>query len=220
MPQTKILKANGSDGGTVELVESLFAARISESLIHQAVIRQLAGRRVGTADTQTRGEVTGGGKKPWRQKGTGRARQGTKTAPHWTGGGVVFGPHPRKYTQAMPKKMRRLAIRSALSAKQADGQIRFVDALAMATPRTKAVIELLQNLQASDIKTLIVLSEKNENISRSANNLPHVKTLLASYLNVIDLLKYDLIVLPQSALAIIDNWLGTTRIAAEEESEA
>jgi len=120
----------------------------------------------------------------------------------------------------MPKKMRRLAIRSALSAKQADGQIRFVDALAMETPRTKAIIEFLQNQQATDIKTLIVLSEKNENISRSANNLPHVKTLLAGYLNIIDLLKHDLIVLPQSALAIIDNWLGTTGIAAEEESEA
>ena len=106
MPQSNltatILKANGSEGGKVELAESLFAAPISEPLIHQAVIRQLAGRRVGTADTQTRGEVTGGGKKPWRQKGTGRARQGTKTAPHWTGGGVVFGPHPRSYEQKMP----------------------------------------------------------------------------------------------------------------------
>src|SRR5688572_33495037 len=97
MPQTTILTADGKAGGTLELAETLFAAPISESLIHQAVVRQLAGRRVGTADTQTRGEVTGGGKKPWRQKGTGRARQGTKTAPHWTGGGVVFGPHPRSY---------------------------------------------------------------------------------------------------------------------------
>ena len=105
MPQTKILKADGKEGGSVDLADSLFAAPINEGLIHQAVVRQLAGRRLGTADTLTRGEVHGGGKKPWRQKGTGRARQGTKTAPHWTGGGVVFGPHPRSYEQRMPAKM-------------------------------------------------------------------------------------------------------------------
>ena len=116
MPQTTILKADGAEGGKVELAETLFGAPISESLIHQAVIRQLAGRRIGSADTQTRGEVRGGGKKPWRQKGTGRARQGSKSAPHWTGGGVVFGPHPRSYEQKMPSKMRRSALRGVLSA--------------------------------------------------------------------------------------------------------
>jgi len=109
MPQTKMLTADGREAGSVDLAETLFAAPINEGLIHQAVVRQLAGRRVGTSDTLTRGEVHGGGKKPWRQKGTGRARQGTKTAPHWTGGGVVFGPHPRSFEQRMPAKMRRSA---------------------------------------------------------------------------------------------------------------
>ena len=164
-------------------------------------------------------------RKLYRQKGTGWARQGSIRAPHHAGGGVVFGPHPRKYTQAMPKKMRRLAVRSALSAKQADGQIRFVDALAMDAPRTKAMVELLNNLQVSDAKTLIVLSEKNENIARSANNLPNVKTLLATYLNVIDLLKYDYVIVPQAALAQIEAWLGNgqgtdAEAAGEEESAA
>ncbi len=127
MPQTTILKADGKEGGKVDLADNLFAAPVNESVIHQAVIRQLAGRRMGTADTQTRGEVTGGGKKPWRQKGTGRARQGSKSAPHWTGGGVVFGPHPRSYEQRMPSKMRRSALRGVLSAKQADGAVRVVE---------------------------------------------------------------------------------------------
>ena len=217
--QATLYNQAGTEVGAVELNEYIFGIKPNVPVMHQMMVLQQANARQGTSNTRTRGQVRGSTRKIYRQKGTGRARQGQIRAPHHAGGGVVFGPHPRKYTQAMPKKMRRLAIRSALSAKQADGQIRFVDALAMATPRTKAIIEFLQNLQASDIKTLIVLSEKNENISRSANNLPHVKTLLASYLNVIDLLKYDLIVLPQSALAIIDNWLGTSRIAVEEESE-
>lgn len=218
--QATLYNQAGTEVGTVELNEYIFGIEPNIPVMHQMMVLQQANARQGTSNTRTRGQVRGSTRKIYRQKGTGRSRQGGIRAPQHAGGGVVFGPHPRKYTQAMPKKMRRLAVRSALSAKQADGQIRFVDALAMAAPRTKAVIELLQNLQANDTKTLIVLSEKNENISRSAHNLPHVKTLLASYLNVIDLLKYDLIVLPQSALTIIENWLGTTRIAAEEESEA
>src|SRR5688572_23144757 len=148
MPQTTILKANGSAGGKVDLADTLFAAPISESLIHQAVVRQLAGRRVGSADTQTRGEVAGGGKKPWRQKGTGRARQGSKSAPHWTGGGVVFGPHPRSYAQKMPSKMRRSALRGVLSAKQADGALRVVEGFGIDEVKTKTMVARLGGWKA------------------------------------------------------------------------
>jgi large subunit ribosomal protein L4 len=223
--QATLYNQAGAEVGTVELDEHIFGIQPNVPVMHQMMVLQQANARQGTANTRTRGQVRGSTRKIYRQKGTGRARQGSIRAPHHSGGGVVFGPHPRKYTQAMPKKMRRLAVRSALSAKQADGQIRFVDALAMETPRTKAMIEVLQNLQAADAKTLIVLGEKDENIARSANNLPNVKTLLAGYLNVIDLLKYDIIILPRAALAHIDGWLGATGAgaasdAAEEESEA
>src|SRR6478735_7037931 len=145
----------GKKSGEIELDESVWGIEPNIAVMHQALVRQLANARIGTADTKTRAEVRGGGRKPWRQKGTGRARQGSIRAPHWSGGGVVFGPHPRKYTQAMPKKMRRLAVRSALSAKQADGQIRFVDTLAFEAPRTKAMLEVLENLQTGGLKTLV-----------------------------------------------------------------
>ena len=166
MPETKILKADGKEGATVDLAETLFGAPINESLIHQAVIRQLAGRRTGTADTQTRGEVTGGGKKPWRQKGTGRARQGTKSAPHWTGGGVVFGPHPRSYDQKMPSKMRRSALRGVLSSKQADGAVRVVESVELEDGRTKQMLERLISWKAEG-KVLLVLPARDEKIDLS-----------------------------------------------------
>ena len=187
--------------------------------MHQMMLLQQANARQGTSNTRTRGQVRGSTRKIYRQKGTGRARQGGIRAPHHSGGGVAFGPHPRKYTQSMPKKMRRLAVRSALSAKQADGQLRFVETLSMDAPRTKAMIEILQNHQATDLKTLIVLSQKDENISRSANNLPQVKTLLANYLNVIDLLKYDVVIVPQDALTMIEGWLGGNAVEATDATE-
>ena len=218
--QATLFNQAGGEVGTIDLDEYIFGIEPNVPVMHQMLVLQQANARQGTANTRTRGQVRGSTRKIYRQKGTGRARQGGIRAPHHSGGGVVFGPHPRKYTQAMPKKMRRLAVRSALSAKQADGQIRFVDALSLDAPRTKAVIELLQNLRAGDAKTLIVLSEKNENIARSANNLPQVKTLLASYLNVVDLLKYDLVVLPQAALAQIEAWLGEHRADEQVENAA
>jgi large subunit ribosomal protein L4 len=198
----------GAEVGTVQLDDYIFGIEPNVPVMHQMMVLQQANARQGTSNTLTRGQVRGSTRKLYRQKGTGRARQGAIRAPHHSGGGVVFGPHPRKYTQHMPKKMRRLAVRSALSVKLADGQIRIVDALAIDTPRTKAMIEILQNLELRNTKTLVVLSEKNENITRSANNLPQVKTLLASYLNVVDLLKYDYIVVPQAALTVINAWLG------------
>ncbi len=209
--QATLYNQAGAEVGTVDLNDYIFGIKPNIPVMHQMMVLQQANARQGTANTRTRGQVRGSTRKLYRQKGTGRARQGAIRAPHHSGGGVVFGPHPRKYTQAMPKKMRRLAVRSALSAKQADGQIRFVDTLAMDVPRTKAMIEVLRNLQIDEAKTLIVLSAKDENISRSANNLPNVKTLLAGYLNVIDLLKYDYVIVPQAALAQIEGWLGERR---------
>lgn len=216
--QATLYNQAGTEVGTVDLDEYIFGIKPNIPVMHQMMVLQRANARQGTASTKTRGQVRGSTRKIYRQKGTGRARQGSIRAPHHAGGGVAFGPHPRKYTQSMPKKMRRLAVRSALSAKLADGQIRFVDALSIETPRTKAMIEVLQNLQIGDAKALIVLENKNEVITRSANNLPQVKTLLASYLNVIDLLKYDVIVLPQGALAHIESWLGETGTVTATES--
>src|SRR5919202_617506 len=192
--QATLYNQAGAEVGTVDLDEYVFGIKPNMPVMHQMMVLQQANARQGTANTLTRGQVAGSTRKLYRQKGTGRARQGAIRAPHHSGGGVAHGPHPRKYTQKMPRKMRRLAVRSALSAKQADGQLRFVDALAMDGPRTKAMIEVLRNLQVHDAKTLIVLSTKDENIIRSTNNIPNVKTLLASYLNVVDLLKYDFVI--------------------------
>jgi large subunit ribosomal protein L4 len=213
--QATLYNQAGAEVGTVDLNEYVFGIKPNMPVMHQMMVLQRANARQGTANTRTRGQVRGSTRKIYRQKGTGRSRQGAIRAPHHSGGGVVFGPHPRKYTQAMPKKMRRLAVRSALSVKQADGQLRFVDTLAMDAPRTKAMIEVLRNLQVDEAKTLIVLSAKDENISRSANNLPNVKTLLASYLNIIDLLKYDYVIVPQAALTQIEGWLGEHRTQAD-----
>ena len=199
MPQTTILTADGKEGGAVDLPETLFAAPVNESLIHQAVIRQLAGRRTGTADTQTRGEVTGGGKKPWRQKGTGRARQGSKSAPHWAGGGVVFGPHPRSYDQKMPSKMRRSALRGVLSAKQSDGAVRVVEGVELDEGRTKAMLDRLTGWKAEG-KVLLVLSSRDPAVERSCRNLQEVRVILADSLNVVDLLEADTVVFTQAAL--------------------
>lgn len=200
MPQTTILTAEGKEGGKVDLAETLFAAPISESLIHQAVIRQLAGRRIGTADTLTRGEVNGGGKKPWRQKGTGRARQGTKTAPHWTGGGVVFGPHPRSYAQKMPLKMRRGALRGVLSAKQAEGAVRVVEGFALDEAKTKAMIARLAGWKAEG-KVLVILPSRDPGIELAARNLQEVRVIMADSLNVVDLLEADTVIFTTDALS-------------------
>jgi large subunit ribosomal protein L4 len=199
MPQTRIINAKGKEAGSVELADSLFAAPVNEALIHQAVVRQQAQGRLGTADTQTRAMVTGGGRKPWRQKGTGRARQGSRTAPHWRGGGVVFGPHPRDFDVKMNAKMRRAALRGVLSAKQAEGALRVVEAPALTEPRTRAVIELLDAWKAEG-KVLLVLAGRDPNVEKSCDNLREVRVLLADSLNVVDLLEADTVVFTRDAL--------------------
>jgi large subunit ribosomal protein L4 len=207
MPQTTLYDRTGATVGSVDLADALFAAPVNEAVLHQAVIAQLAGRRTGTADTKTRGEVRGGGKKPYRQKGTGRARQGSRTAPHYRGGGVVFGPHPRSYEQKLPKKMRRIALRSALTAKLNDDAIRVVVTFGMADePRTKVLAGVLSALGAGDgheKRVLVVAPAKDEPLLRSAANLPSVTVILADSLNVVDLLNADAILIEQPALSRI-----------------
>ena len=199
MAQTTMLTASGKEAGKVDLADTLFAAPINESLIHQAAVRQLAGRRTGTADTLTRAGVAGGGRKPWRQKGTGRARQGSRTAPHWKGGGVVFGPHPRGYEQRLPAKMRRAALRGVLSAKASDGAMRVVEGFDLAEGKTRTFLEHLTAWKAEG-KVLLVLPKRDEMVERSCRNLREVRVILADSLNVVDLLDADTIVFTQDAL--------------------
>jgi len=199
MPRTTMLSTAGKEAGSVELADSLFGAPVSQALIHQAAVRQLAARRAGTADTQTRGEVRGGGRKPWRQKGTGRARQGSRRAPQWAGGGVVFGPHPRDYGQRMPAKMRRAALRGVLSAKQAEGAVRVVEAIGLDEIKTRAMLERLTAWRA-DGKVLLVLAARDEVVERSCRNLREVRVVLADSLNVVDVLDADTVVFTREAV--------------------
>ena len=199
MAKTTILNATGGEAGSVDLAESLFGAPVNESLIHQAVVRQQAGKRIGSAETLTRGDVRGGGHKPWRQKGTGRARAGSRRAPQWAGGGVVFGPHPRSYEQKMPAKMRRSALRGALSAKQADGAVRVLTGFDLDEIKTKAMLERLSAWKAEG-KVLLILPARDATVERSARNLREVRVILADSLNVVDLLEADTVVFTREAL--------------------
>jgi len=205
--QVPLYNQSGQQIGTTELSDAVFGVEPNKSVMHQALVRQLANARQGTSDTKTRGEVAGGGAKPWKQKGTGRARQGSTRAPHWRHGGVVFGPTPRKYTQKMPLKMRRLALRSALSVKVADGQVRVVDEFKFDVPKTREMETVLSNLQVPS-SAVIVLGEANPVVQKSASNIPDVKTLRAQYLNVRDLLGHDFVVLPLGAVKVIEGYLG------------
>ena len=203
MPQTTLYARTGEAIGTVERSEELFAAPINAAVLHLVVTAQLAGRRLGTSDTKTRGEVAGGGKKPYRQKGTGRARQGSRRAPHFTGGGVVFGPHPRSYAQRLPRKMKRLALRGALTAKLGGDAIRVLDAFGLDAIRTKDLLGVLDNLKVAG-RVLIVSPARDERLDLSARNLARVVVLLADSLNVVDLLNADKIVIEQPALARLE----------------
>ena len=200
MAQTTLYDRTGKSLGNVELPDALFAAPINAAVLHQVVTAQLAGRRTGTHDTKTRGEVRGGGKKPYRQKGTGRARQGSRTAPHYRGGGAVFGPHPRSYEQRLPRKMKRLALRGALTAKLGDEAIKVIDAFGLEAIRTKDLAGVLGVLEARG-RVLVVAGGRDERLELSARNLPTVEVILADSLNVVDLLKADIVLIEQPALA-------------------
>lgn len=219
--QATLYNQSGEQVGTIELNDYIFGVEPNVPLMHQYLVMQAANARLGTHNTRGRGEVRGSSKKLYRQKGTGRARQGTVRAPHRIGGGIAHGPHPRSYRLNMPRKMRRLAVRSALSVKYAAQQIHFVDQISFERPRTKDAVALLTALGISG-KTLIVVDSKNEQnqiVQRSASNLPHVKTLLAGYLNVRDLLHHDHIVLPQAAMSVIEGILGQGASAATLSEE-
>jgi large subunit ribosomal protein L4 len=208
--ELKVVNMNGRKVDTVELPEKIFEAKINVDLMHQAYVRQMANARLGTHKTKTRGEVRGGGRKPWKQKGTGSARQGSTRAPQWVGGGTVFGPTPRSYAKKMPRKMRRAALRSALSVKAVEAEIVVVKKLELAETKTKLMAQTLEKLVGND-SALIVIPMKStdfESIEKSARNLPYAKTILVNYLNVRDLLSYDKIILPLQALDAIADHLG------------
>jgi large subunit ribosomal protein L4 len=189
-----------------ELPADIFEAPINVGLMHQAYVRQMANARIGTANTKNRGEINRTKIKWYRQKGTGRARHGARSAPIFVGGGIAHGPHPRKYVKDMPRKMRRAALRSALSAKAADDGIVLVDKLEMKAPKTRDMADTLHNL-VGDATALVLLSAANENVELSVRNLPDAQYLRASYLNVRDLLKFDKVVMPLDALDNITGWL-------------
>jgi large subunit ribosomal protein L4 len=197
----------GENVGEVELLSDIFEVPVNVSLMHQALVRQLANARQGTHKAKSRGEINRSKAKWYRQKGTGRARHGSRNANLFVGGGVAHGPHPRQYTKKMPRKMRRAALRSALSAKALENQIVVLDELAIETPKTKEMIAVLGSLGLSE-RVLILLPERNEMVEKSARNLLQVKTLRASYLNIRDLLGCDHVLMSLDALQVIENFLG------------
>ena len=199
--------AKGEKVGEVELRSDIFETPVNVPLMHQALVRQLANARQGTHKTKSRGEVNRTKAKWYRQKGTGRARHGSRNANLFVGGGIAHGPRPRKYAKKMPRKMRRAALRSALSVKAMEDQIVVLDVLEMEAPKTKEIVSLLGNL-GLDQRVLILLPEQNEPVERSARNLQQVKTLRASYLNVRDLLVYDHVLMPREVLQVIESILG------------
>ena len=189
--------------GSVDLPETVFGIEPNEPVMHQALLRQLANSRQGTSSTKTRSEVRGGGRKPWRQKGTGRARQGSTRSPQWEGGGVVFGPHPRSYRMDMPRKQRRLALRSALSAKAQDGGLVVLEAFELDVPQTSAVTALLRTVDAGK-RVLVVLGSHNEMLEKSARNIAEVQVTLAGNLSVRDLLIAETVIVTRDAIEHIE----------------
>ncbi len=205
-----VLDLEGKKLREVELPSAIFEAPINVDLMHQAYVRQMANARLGTHETKVRSEVSGGGAKPWKQKGTGRARQGSRRAAQWVGGGRIHTPHPRSYEQRMPKKMRQAALRSALSAKAAEAGVVVVDEFALSEVKTRTMVQALTNLVGQST-ALILLPEKDqayETVTRTANNLTDTKILLAGYLNIRDLFGYEKLILPVKALDALVATLG------------
>lgn len=207
MPKVAVYDITGKQAGEIELNESVFGVEVNEALLHQAVVMQLASQRLGTHSTKTRGLVRGGGRKPWKQKGTGRARQGSIRAPQWRGGGIVFGPVPRSYAYKLNKKVRRLALKSALSTKVVENEIVVLDALAFEAPKTKEMISVLGALNITS-KALVVTAEENTTVELSTRNIPGVKVLSVAQLNVLDLLDATKLVITQDAVKKIEEVLA------------
>lgn len=207
MPKVSVFNISGDQVGEIELNDAVWGIEPNEHVLHEAVVMQLAGQRQGNHETKTRSEVRGGGRKPWRQKGTGRARHGTTRSPIWRGGGIVFGPHKRSYKYSLPKKVRRLAMKSALSSKVKAGEILVLDELNLAQPRTKEMVGILNKLNVQN-KVLVVTAEVNENVLKSARNIPDVKQVKADGINVYDLLHHDKLVITKEAVAKVEEVLA------------
>ncbi|MBQ9313902.1 MAG: 50S ribosomal protein L4 [Clostridia bacterium] len=202
MPKVELLNMEGKKVGDIELADSIFAVEVNESVMHDVVLNYLANQRQGTASTKTRSEVRGGGKKPWKQKGTGRARQGSIRAPQWIKGGIALGPKPRSFKYTLNKKVKRLALKSALTSKVNENSIVVLDSLNFDEIKTKNMAKVLENIKVS--KALVVISDKNINVEASARNIPNVKTALVNTINTYDILKYDTLVVTKDAVAKIE----------------
>ncbi|GEN34789.1 MULTISPECIES: 50S ribosomal protein L4 [Aneurinibacillus] len=207
MPKVTLFNQDGSQVGEIELSDAVFGIEPNEAVLADAVIMQQASRRAGTHAVKNRSAVSGGGRKPWKQKGTGRARQGSIRSPQWVGGGVVFGPTPRSYAYKLPKKVRRLAIKSALSSKVQNEEILVLDALNFDAPKTKEMVKVLGNLKV-DNKVLVVTGEYNDNVALSARNIPGVKFVPANGINVLDVLHHDKLLITKDAVAKVEEVLA------------
>jgi large subunit ribosomal protein L4 len=207
MPKLSLYNKDGEQVDQIELQDSIFAVPIKKGALHQAAVSQAARRRLGTASSKDRSEIRGGSSKPWPQKGTGRSRHGSTNSPIWTGGGVAFGPQPRDYKPKVPKKMRRVALKSALSDKVNEGKLIVVDEFAIETPQTKTIAALLDKMQVNN-GALIVSDQPDLNLIKAARNLPRVKTILARQLNVLDILTYNYLVISKAALKQVEEVFG------------
>lgn len=207
MPKVSVYNLEGKEVGEIELSDTVFGAAINEPLLHEAVVIYLNNQRQGTASTKTRAEVRGGGRKPWRQKGTGRARHGSIRSPIWVGGGVTFGPKPKEYRKALPKKARRAALRSALSAKVNEGNLIVVDEFTLDEPKTKQMVTILSRFPEQR-KPLIVLAERDRNVELSTRNLPGAGTTRAQDINVYQVLNHDKVLVTRDAVAMLEEALG------------
>lgn len=203
MPKVTVFNVDGKQVGELDLADGIFGLEPNVHVLHSAVLLQQASLRSGTHDTKGRSEVRGGGRKPWKQKGTGRARQGSIRSPQWKGGGIVFGPTPRSYGFKLPRKVRRLAIKSALSSKVQDNQIIVLDQLSLSQPKTKDIAKLLSNLKVAR-KALVVTADFDNNVALSARNIPGVKFVAAEGINVLDVMKYDQLIITKDAVAKVE----------------
>ena len=202
MAKVSVFNMEGNEVGDIELADSIFNVEINEHLVHMAVVSQLANNRQGTQSAKTRSEVSGGGKKPWRQKGTGHARQGSTRSPQWTGGGVVFAPKPRDYSMSLNKKEKRIALKSALTSRVQEGKFIVIDSLKLDEIKTKALASTLNNLKVN--KALVVIADDNANVALSARNIEDVKTAYTNTINVYDILKYDTVVIDKATVAKLE----------------
>ncbi|MEW6622243.1 MAG: 50S ribosomal protein L4 [Bacillota bacterium] len=208
MPKVAIFNIQGQQVGEMDLDDSVFAANVNIAAMHQVVVNHLANRRRGTASVKDRGEVRGGGKKPWRQKGTGRARVGTIRSPLWRGGGITFGPQPRDYSYKLPTKLKRVAMRSALTSKVNEGKLIVLDDLSFNEPKTKDMVQVLKIFNIDGLKTLVVIPAKDDNITKSARNIKGVKPINVSNINVYDLLNHESLMITKDAVIKVQEVLA------------